>query len=158
MGRRGPAPRPSKLNELRGNPGRRPKRKEPEPHAASLDCPGWLVSTAKEEWKRVTPELGRLGLLSVVDVPAFAAYCQAYQRWREAEHAVSVAIAAGGLSVAVSQGLEGMARERCRLMMRAAAEFGFTPASRSRVTATPPKEKDPFEDFAGLQVVDGGKS
>ena len=157
MGRRGPAPRPSKLNELRGNPGKRKKHKEPEPAAAETTCPGWLEGEAKDEWDRMAPELGRLGLLTVVDLRAFAGYCQSYRRWREAERAVSAMIAAGGLTMAISQGLEGMARERLRLMMRLAAEFGFTPASRSRVTAVPPKEEDPFEDFGGLKVVDGGR-
>lgn len=158
MGLRGPAPRPSKLNELRGNPGKRAKRREPEPSPASTACPAWLEAEAKEEWNRVAPELGRLGLLTVVDLPAFAGYCQSYRRWREAERVVTDTIKAGGMAMAVSQGLEGMARERLRLMKALAAEFGFTPASRSRVTAVPPKEEDPFEDFAGLKVVDGGRS
>jgi P27 family predicted phage terminase small subunit len=125
--------------------------------AAELTCPSWLEGDAAKEWNRVAPELGRLGLLTVVDVPAFAGYCQAYRRWREAEAAVSSAVKAGGLGLAVSQGLEGMARERLRLMKTLAAEFGFTPASRSRVTAAPPQEKDPFEDFSGLKVVPGGR-
>lgn len=125
--------------------------------AAELACPAWLEGEAKREWNRVAPELGRLGLLTVVDVPAFAGYCQSYRRWREAEAAVSAAITAGALGMAVSQGLEGMARERLRLMKTLAAEFGFTPASRSRVTAAPPPEADPFEDFAGLKVVSGGR-
>jgi P27 family predicted phage terminase small subunit len=154
----GRKPVPARLNDLRGNPGKRKKRKEPEPEVAETTCPGWLEGEAKEEWDRLAPELKRLGLLTVVDLPAFAGYCQSFKRWREAERAVSIAILAGGLGIAVSQGLEGMARERLRLMKTLAAEFGFTPASRSKVSAKPQEEKDPFEDFAGLQVVNGGRS
>jgi len=158
MGRRGPAPTPSKLNELRGNPGKRKKHAEPEPAAAGIECPDWLDLEAKQLWERVAPELSRLGLLTVVDLMAFEGICQSYRRWREAERSVTATAAAGGLPMAVSQGLEGMARERFRLFLKSAAEFGFTPASRSRVTATPPKPEDPFEDFAGLKGIDGGKS
>lgn len=161
MGARGPAPKPSKLNALRGNPGKRKVNKmEPQPAAAGLGCPAWLQGDARAEWERMAPELGRLGLLTVVDVPALAGYCQAYQRWREAEAAVQTHLAAGlaGLGTAIQSGLEGMARDRLRLMTTMAKEFGFTPASRSRVSAAPSKEEDPFEGFDGLKVVDGGKS
>jgi P27 family predicted phage terminase small subunit len=158
VGRRGPAPRPSRLNELRGNPGKRKNRAEPQPTAAAPTCPDWLDGDAAKEWKRIVPELERLGLLSVVDIPAFAGYCVAYQRWREAEQAVrAMAAGPGGLALAIGQGLEGMARDRLRLMKTLAEQFGFTPASRTRVKSTPPEPEDPFAEFDGLKGIDGGK-
>jgi len=145
------------LNELRGNPGKRKNKREPQPTPAGRACPAWLEGEAAEEWARIAPELERLGLLTVVDIPALAGYCQAYQRWREAERQVKVVTTAGGLQMAISQGIEGMARDRLRLMKTLAAEFGFTPASRSRVAAMPPEVVDPFEEFAGLKGIDGGR-
>lgn len=147
---------PTRLKQLRGNPGKRAPRKEPEPKAAELTAPAWIDGDARKEWDRIAPELGRLGLLTIVDVPALAGYCVAYQRWREAELAVKKC-GTDGLAVAITQGLEGMARDRLRLMKAMAAEFGFTPASRSKVTTLPPQAEDPFEDFAGLKAIDGGK-
>ena len=44
---------------------------------------------AADEWRRVAPELYRLGLLSMLDTGPFAAYCVAYQHWRTAEEVLS---------------------------------------------------------------------
>jgi P27 family predicted phage terminase small subunit len=145
------------LKALRGNPGKRRLKHEPEPAAASITCPTWLELEAAEEWARIAPELERLGLLTVVDIPALAGYCVAYQRWREAERAVKATVAAGGLALAISQGIEGMARARLKLMKLLAAEFGFTPSSRSRVSVKAPEAEDPFAQFGGLQGIDGGR-
>ena len=148
---------PSRLKALRGNPGKRRMKYEPEPAPAGTACPAWLEGEAAEEWARIAPELERLGLLTVVDISALAGYCVAYQRWREAERAVKAATGAGGLALAISQGIEGMARARLKLMKLLAAEFGFTPSSRSRVTVAPPVAVDPFAQFDGLKGIDGGR-
>lgn len=38
----------------------------------------------KKEWKRLAPSLIAMGVLTGHDMEAFAGYCQAYARWREA--------------------------------------------------------------------------
>jgi P27 family predicted phage terminase small subunit len=156
MGRR---PLPSRLKALRGNPGKRKNKREPQPQTAGVVAPAWLEAEAAFEWARLAPELERLGLLTVVDVAAFEGYCQSYQRWRDAERAVSEARSKGGIGLAraIQQGLEGMARARLRLVKSLAAEFGFTPASRSRVSAVPVEAADPFAEFTGLTMVKGGR-
>ena len=40
------------------------------------------------EWRRVTPLLSTLGLLSRIDRAALAMYCEAWGRWVEAEEAL----------------------------------------------------------------------
>src|SRR5919108_3560121 len=90
MGRRGPAPTPTALKLLLGNPGKRPLPKgDPRPTPGVPPCPSWLEGEARKEWRRITPELRALGLLTAVDRAALAAYCQSYARWRQAEEVLS---------------------------------------------------------------------
>src|SRR5262245_9506007 len=83
---------PTTLKILRGNPGkRRVNRAEPQFKIEPLpEPPGFLDKLAKQEWRRVALELHQLGLLTVADRNAFAAYCQAYARWVRAEEALLV--------------------------------------------------------------------
>lgn len=68
-----PVPFPLKL--LRGNPGKRPMRPEPQPQIAAdvPEPPSFITGYAADEWWRTAPELHRLGLLTRIDVPALAA-------------------------------------------------------------------------------------
>ena len=54
-------------------------------HRLCADCPKWLLPEAKEEWKRLSEKLNQMGVLTEVDRSAFAAYCQSYARWKEAQ-------------------------------------------------------------------------
>ena len=70
---------PTHLRLLRGNPGKRPIKPEPEPAVPDKppEPPNFLSDEAKNEWWRVAPELHALSLLTVLDVMPLAAYCQA---------------------------------------------------------------------------------
>lgn len=80
-------------------------------------------------------ELYRLGLLTVVDMAALASYCQAYGRWKHAERMLAeegeVATTPNGYAVQ-SVWLQ-IANKAMEQMHRFMVEFGFTPASRTRV-------------------------
>src|SRR3990167_8908338 len=91
MGRRGPAPKPSRLRVIEGNPGKRPLQKnEPRPRPVRPTRPEWLSAEAKREWSRLAGELERLGLLTVVDRAALAGLCQAWARAAEAERVLAI--------------------------------------------------------------------
>ena len=79
MATRGRKPTPTAIKELEGNPGKRPlNSNEPKPDTTAPKCPKWLEPEAKKEWKRLSIEMERIGILTKVDMAAFAAYCQAY--------------------------------------------------------------------------------
>ena len=59
------------------------------PPQDNVKCPAWLMPEAKKEWKRLAPSLIAMGVLTEHDMEAFAGYCQAYARWREAEEFLS---------------------------------------------------------------------
>src|SRR5215467_2147685 len=133
---------PTVLKVLRGNPGKRAIKAEPTPAIAAEipEPPEFLSVHAREEWLRLSPELYRLGLLTIVDVHAFAAYCQAYARWRQAEEALG----AGELveldkrfkriRVYKENPLVRIAAAAARDMLSYAGQFGLTPVARSRIS------------------------
>ncbi len=57
----------------------------PIPPKGNIKCPTWLLPEAKKEWKRLAASLEVMGVLTMADLTAFAGYCQAYARWKEAE-------------------------------------------------------------------------
>ena len=90
MAQRGRKPKPTALKVLEGNPGGRPLNvNEPKPVKKAPRCPSWLEDEAKKEWKRMGKVLEQLGLLTEMDMAAFAGYCQAYARWKEAEEFIT---------------------------------------------------------------------
>lgn len=86
MGARGPAPTPTVLRVLRGNPSKRalPKH-EAKPKHEIPKCPRWLDAAARKEWKWIAPRLATYRLLTEIDGAILADYCTAYARWSEAE-------------------------------------------------------------------------
>jgi P27 family predicted phage terminase small subunit len=156
----GRPPTPTYLNLLRGNPSHRPLRAEPEPTIAP-ECPeppAFIVGHAADEWWRVAPELHRVRLLSVLDVPALAAYCYAYAQWRTAVEALARMAAndpvMSGLLVRTTVGdarrnpLVKVAADAATDMLGFAAEFGLTPIARARLAAAgyePPQGGGKFD-------------
>src|SRR5215471_18269445 len=78
---------PTPLKILRGNPGQRRLKEEVQPAISENvpEPPEWLSDLAKDEWRRIAPELHALRLLTDIDLKIFAAYCSACARWERAE-------------------------------------------------------------------------
>jgi P27 family predicted phage terminase small subunit len=154
---RGRRPKPTAIRTLEGNPGKRPmNRREPKPVRAIPTCPSHLSATAKAEWKRIAGQLHVLGVLSQLDRAALAAFCQAYGRWVEAELKLKETPTLIKMPSGYVQQNPWMqvANKQLELMHKYLSEFGLSPASRSRVTAMPSLQSDPWEfghgKFAGL--------
>lgn len=147
-----PHPIPTHLKLLRGNPGRRPlNRNEPQPAipAEVPEPPPFLSDYAQAHWREKAPELHRLGLLTVLDLPAFGTYCAAYGHWQAAEEAL---VRGDGLTAVGSTGnrivspLWRVASEAARNVVRFGSEFGLTPSSRTKVAV----REHELSKFAGL--------
>ena len=122
MAQRGRKPKPTAIKELEGNPGKRPLNEaEPKPAKKAPPCPKWLEPEAKKE----------------VDQAAFASYCQAYARWKEAEEFMTqhgtIVKTKSGYWQQVPQ--VSIAQTYLKIMNKIAEQFGLTPAARSRITA-----------------------
>ena len=157
MGRR---PTPTYLKLIRGNPGCRKIKPEPQPSMLSKppEPPDFLSSEAKTEWKRVTPELLRLRLLTVLDIMPLAAYCASVARWVAAERALAEMAAENpdtkGLIITGAMGSPAInpmlriARMSAEDMLRFSCEFGFSPAARTKISAgIGPETKSKFGDL-----------
>ena len=150
----GRKPKPTAMKELEGHPGKRKLNKnEPIPAKGMPKCPSWLLPEAKKEWKRLAENLAQLGILTEIDMAAFAAYCQSYARWKEAQEHIT----SGGSTFETEKGYQqqtpwvGIANTNQKLMLQAASEFGLTPSARSRIVIGTDKagEVDEMEELLG---------
>jgi len=150
----GPPPEHPHLRLLKGNPGKRRARVPPEPQRADVcpEPPEKLSDGAREEWRAVAPELHRLGLLTVLDVGPFAAYCSAMAHWRTAEEAIE---RLDSLTITTKSGqrvnpLVRIASQAANDALKFGAQFGLTPAGRLRLSGTtPPTPPSKFDGLLG---------
>ena len=138
MAQRGRKPKPTAIKLVEGNPGKRPlNTNEPKPKSKAPSCPKWLEGEAKKEWRRLAKQMEQLGILTEVDRAAFAGYCQAYARWKEAEEFISkhgaIVKTPSGYWQQVPQ--VSIAQQYLKQMSKFCEQFGLTPASRSRIVA-----------------------
>lgn len=137
--RPGPAPLPSNVIELRGNPGKRKRAPEPNPRDAGLEPPADLTPAARAFWRRHAPELGRLGLLTVSDVDSFGACCEAWAFMQQAKDELRSSKSANAKVTTRDRAHGNEARKHPAFtvykqaeasFLAWAREFGLTPSSR----------------------------
>ncbi len=155
MGRRGPAPEPTALKVLKGNPGRRPLNDlEPKPRRSRPRCPQWLDRDAKALWRNLVPELDDMGVLTQIDGNALVRYCTLWSRWKRAE----LFIAKHGEAYPIKDEKDNVkylhqfpqvavANKLSVQLTRLEQEFGMTPSSRSRIRIERQEQVDEFEAF-----------
>lgn len=140
---RGRRPKPTRLKVLTGNPGRRPLNEdEPQPEVVIPECPPELGPVAKREWDRLAAELVALKLLTNLDRAALAAYCGAYALWAEATEQIQKygTMVKSPTGYPIQSPYVSIANRQAEIMMRVASEFGFTPASRGRISDEHPDQ------------------
>jgi len=156
---KGRKPKPTKLHILNGNPSKKnldTNEPKPKPAPGPPKPPSWMCTEAKKEWKRIVPELHRLGLLTIVDEAALANYCQAYGHWVQAEKAIKkywkenkkltyTYVNKNGYANEVPIPEITIAQKYQNIIKAFCAEFGLTPSSRSRMTLPSEKEEDEFD-------------
>ncbi|MAR55844.1 MAG: phage terminase small subunit P27 family [Rickettsiales bacterium] len=163
--------KPTNIKLVTGNPGRRPlKRSEPAPKTGKPSRPAHMSKRAKLAWPKFIKMLGDMDVLTLADAAALEALCETYADLLEARESLSKPlsyfdkdgnekiICPANERTYLSWSQHGvMARSRPELatisdahkrLMSALAEFGLTPAARSRVQAnTDGNKKDELEDF-----------
>jgi P27 family predicted phage terminase small subunit len=178
MGARGPKPLPGNVHLLRGNPSKKSLADLVDELQPEVEIPGFpphLLPEARKEWRRITPELERYGLISKIDRAALALYCQAWARWVWAELQLqrAQALAEAKRVEAEANGAEHtggdgytvqtpngnmtysphwvIANRAMDQVNKFLASFGMDPASRGRVNPSSIRQRDMFadEDDAG---------
>ena len=158
MAQRGRKPKPTAIKELEGNPGKRQlNTNEPKPDKKAPECPDWLEDDAKTEWYRLAEQMERLGILTEVDMAAFAGYCQSYARWKAAEQFITkngaIVKTPSGYWQQVPQ--VSIAQQYLKDMQKFCEQFGLTPASRSRIVSD--NGKDDADDMMENLLSLGGE-
>lgn len=174
MGTRGPKALPANVHYLRGNPSKKSVDElfnEFNPEVEIPDAPSWMWPEAKKEWKRVSAELLRYGLISKLDRAALVLYVQAWAKmvWAEKQMAQAMRLAeqkrkevedkgevyTGGDGIMVPTANGNMIYSHHWVVGRRAAEdvnrylasFGMSPSARGRVS--PSENRQQSLDLGG---------
>lgn len=160
MAKPGPKPKPTAVKEMEGNPGKR-ALPENEPRPAELleipKPPSFLMPLAKKHWKKMSEELRGCGLLTAIDLDAFAAMCNAYATWVDAQQQLKKT----GMLVRSPNGHPvispyiSISEKALNRMLQYQKEFGLTPSSRVRVEVDGDGEDDEFSKFLEATRPDG---
>lgn len=157
MGARGPRPLPTNVHLLRGNPSKKAAHELLDAAARVPieipDAPSHLSRYARQEWKRITVELHKLGLVARIDRAALGVYCQAYGRWVMAEQRLKKlgdegmvdTTPSGYKQIGVWLQISNRAVEQ---MEKFLSHFGMSPSARSRVQVNPQHELFGDDDAA----------
>lgn len=159
MAVRGRKPKPTALKERLGNPGKRPLNEaEPQPQSASTRVPHGLSAGAQKFWRGVAAELVRLGVLTVVDVPAFILMAEHYGMARAAVKELTLDSGKLKLLILDQHGVDRkhpllqVLRDNSAAFRSFATEFGMTPSSRSRLHIEPQEQDDFMALLFGTDV------
>lgn len=140
--------KPTALKLLHGDNKKNPQRvnrSEPAHLPATGDAPGWLTPAALDVWLEYAPGLVRTRVMSAADVEAFAAWCDACARRREAVvhlgaegavveqpvldrngHLVGTKLAKSPWTIVL--------READAQMVHWGSRFGMTPSDRAKIS------------------------
>jgi P27 family predicted phage terminase small subunit len=97
-----------------------------------------LPKEAKKEFRRAAHLLMKQGILTKWDYPTLVLYAKAWAEWREADLAVKglfVKTVNGNIVQHPALGIRARAWDR---VLKAAREFGFSPASRASLASVNP--------------------
>lgn len=154
---RGRKPKPTHLKLIDGNPGKRPLNDaEPMPETPLGEPPEWMSAREKQIWRdalRSAPD----GMVKDLDMSVFAAWVGHYSVW---EHAKQQVTRFGTMVRTPVQNLVqqnpylAVMNKQSQLMMKAAAELGFTPSARSRVRLDKGKGSTAFGNLRSLADLD----
>lgn len=165
MGKRGPAPEPSILKYIRGNPSKETlNTAEPTPDLLdNFDPPEEIANDplAVKKWNRSVPTLRRMRVFTEADVDAWVIYCITWANWMRAKEKceqlgrdnvqteIDPTRTDGRLRIKWSQPHSWATAERSftKDLLRLQQEFGLTPSSRSQVTIHDSVEEDPVAAF-----------
>lgn len=152
--------KPTALKILQGNPGKRPlPENEPKPKLYAPNAPRHLSDDARKHWRTIVKQLKAAKVMTRMDTDALAMYCETYTQWIDAmtdvkengmlieiEKESKIGVVYTAMEVNAHVKIAAKAFDQLRLML---AEFGMTPASRTRVAIASKDEEapDPWKKY-----------
>lgn len=138
MAKPGPKRTPTPILKMRGSWLAGQRDGEPAVPDTEPAMPDWLDAEAAAEWDRLVPVLRHMGLLSVADQGMLAALCVAWGRLVEAVRDERI----GTSNWQQRSALAARVNAASKTYVGLAAEFGLSPAARSRVQVSSPEPQD----------------
>lgn len=143
-------PKPTHLKLLQGNPGKRalPKN-EPVASGDLKNPPKYMNAEQKAEWRYVIKH-APAGLLKMIDTSALEVYVIARVIHRQASERLAkedLIVLSPVQGTALQNPLIGILNRQAEVMLKAAAQMGFSPASRSKVSIDKPDTPSGFDQF-----------
>jgi P27 family predicted phage terminase small subunit len=152
---RGRKPKPTWLKVIIGNPGKRPlNHEEPAPAGELTEPPHWFSPRQRILWDQCIKS-APAGLLRELDASVLEVFVVAKSIH---EHAAQMIEKYGAVVKSAESGharspYVGILNQQSAVMLKCAAEMGFTPSSRSRVAVADPKKgHDAFSDLRQLDA------
>ena len=152
MGRRGPAPAPTRLKLVRGERNKsRINTAEPEPAANAPVMPADMDAAAQAVWTRVMREFGQADIIRAADQDVLRIYCEAVARYEGAARtlAASSPLIRGARSGdLVKNPLHQIVRDNADLVRVLARELGLSPSARAGLRAAA-QPTNPLLEYLG---------
>ena len=150
----GPPKKPTALKLVEGTYREdRVAKNEPKPRLSVPKPPKHMGKIALEEWDRIVQELKENGLMTNLDRAALVCYCDLWEHYVIASEKVAregqVIVTSNGNTIENPQ--FSIKKRAAEMMHKFLIEFGMTPASRTRISASPlakapTEEKDAEEE------------
>lgn len=147
---KGRKPIPFEQKLAAGNPGHRPlNRREPVAEGNLCEPPNWMSEAQKAVWAEAIAATPK-GLLRKIDAGVFGQWVVCEETFRQAAQHV----AAEGVMVPATEGSKNLVQnpwlsirnKQIALATKLAAQLGFEPASRSRISIDPEEQLGLFDD------------
>ncbi len=134
---KGRPPTPSVLREIRGTPKRKLNQREPVPVGNLEGPPDWLSPSQQDVW-RYAIECAPCGLLKRLDAGVLAVWVVAADLYRMAAEKIAahgLLVNAPNTGAPMQSPYLAIVNRQSQIMLKAGAELGFSPASRTRISA-----------------------
>jgi P27 family predicted phage terminase small subunit len=127
---------------------------EPQPEPPNeLEAPAWLDDYGRECWDAHVPQLVKISVLTSLDMFLFAAICERWSVYRRATDKLKPEFTHQTESNGeCAKPQVAIAKTAFDSFRQGLAEFGCSPASRSKVKAVSPNDDDPFEKYRSSKM------
>lgn len=140
--KRGRPPKPTKLRLIEGNREHRALNMNEPQYASCHEPPECMTPDAKIEWYRLAPKLLGQGLLTEADRAAFTAYCEEWATYSRLTARIADLLQQKEPDQTDLMRLMRLRSSTFKNLGISLSRFGFSPADRARITASPPKVQE----------------
>ena len=130
-----------------------PNEPKPEVLVIPPPMPDGLNEWAQQEWEKMTLELTKIGMLTTIDSSQLAAYCNELGNYWECEklrkevRPTNETDDAKEAAETFHKNYFDMAQKHLKAAKDLAVQFGFTPASRTRINLPKKEERNELDEL-----------